>query len=45
MGTTLILLRQVLIMFLLAIIGFLAYRAGKISNDGSKTLGNLMIYI
>jgi len=45
METTLILLRQVLIMFLLAAVGFIAYRAGKISNDGGKTIGNLLIYI
>ena len=45
METTLILLRQVLIMFLLAAVGFIAYRAGKISNEGSKTVGNLLIYI
>lgn len=45
METTLILLQQVLIMFLLAAIGFLAYRTGKISNEGSKSIGNLLIYI
>lgn len=45
METSLILLQQVLIMFLLAAIGFIAFRAGKISNEGSKTIGNLLIYI
>ena len=45
METTLILLQQVLIMFLLAAIGFIAYRSKKISNEGSKTIGNLLIYI
>lgn len=45
METTQILLQQVLIMFLLAAVGFIAYRAGKISNEGSKTIGNLLIYI
>jgi len=45
MGTTLILLQQVLIMLLLAAVGFIAFRAGKISNEGSKTIGNLLIYI
>lgn len=45
METTQILLQQVLIMLLLAAVGFIAYRAGKISNEGSKTIGNLLIYI
>lgn len=45
METSLILLQQVLIMFLLAAVGFIAFRAGKISNEGSKTIGNLLIYI
>ena len=39
METTQILLQQVLIMFLLAAVGFIAYRAGKISDEGSKTIG------
>ncbi|MBR1851779.1 MAG: AEC family transporter [Lachnospiraceae bacterium] len=45
METTLILLQQVLIMFLLATVGFIAFRSDKISNEGSKTIGNLLIYI
>ena len=45
METSLILLQQVLIMFLIAAIGFIAFRTGKISNEGSKTIGNLLIYI
>ena len=45
MGTALILLQQIIIMFLLAAVGFIAYRAGKISNEGSKTIGNILIYV
>ena len=45
MSTSLILLQQVLIMFLLAAVGFLAFRAKKITNDGAKTIGNLLIYV
>ena len=45
MSTSLILLQQVLIMFLLAAVGFLAFRAGKITNEGAKTIGNLLIYV
>ena len=45
MEITSILVNQVAIMFLLAAVGFSAFRAGKISNEGSKTIGNLLIYI
>ena len=45
METPLILLQQVLIMFLLAAVGLIAFRSGKISNEGSKTIGNLLIYV
>jgi len=45
MSTSLILLQQVLIMFLLAAIGFLAFRTRKITNEGAKTIGNLLIYV
>ena len=45
METSLILLQQVLIMFLIAAIGYIAFRTEKISNESSKTIGNLLIYI
>lgn len=32
-------------MFLLAAIGAVAFRAGKITNEGAKTIGNLLIYV
>ena len=41
----LILVRQILQMFLLAGIGFLLYRGGKISQEGSRALGNILIYV
>ena len=40
----LILVKQMLQMFLLAGIGFLLFKSGKISLEGSKTLGNILIY-
>ncbi len=40
----LILVKQILQMFLLAGIGFLLFKGGKISLEGSKTIGNILIY-
>ena len=45
MGTSWIIFQQVLVMFLLAAIGFFAFRIGKITSEGSKTIGNLLIYV
>ena len=45
MDTTSILINQVASMFLLAAVGFIAFHAKKISNEGSKTIGNLLIYV
>ena len=39
----LILVKQVLIMFLLAGVGFVMFKAKKISLEGSKTIGNILI--
>lgn len=41
----LILLRQVLTMFLLSGVGFVMVRAGKITLEGGKTIGNILIYL
>ncbi len=41
---SLILVKQILQMFLLAGIGFLLYKSGKISLEGSKMLGNILVY-
>ena len=45
MDSLLVLLRQVLTMFLLSAVGFLLVRFGKISLEGGKTIGNLLIYL
>ena len=39
------LLVQVFIMFILAGVGFIMARSGKITDEGSKTLGNILIYL
>ena len=41
----LILLRQVLTMFLLSGVGFVLVRTGKITLEGGKTIGNILIYL
>ncbi len=41
----LILVQQILQMFLLAGIGFLLFKGRKISNEGSRALGNILIYV
>lgn len=38
-------MNQEIIMFLLAGVGFLMFRFGKITNEGSKSLGNILIYL
>lgn len=45
MATILIILKQVVIMFILSFIGFIMFKTGKISNEGSKTIGNILIYL
>ena len=45
METILILVRQIGQMFLLAGIGYLLFRYKKITLDGSRILGNILIYI
>ena len=40
-----ILIKQVVTMFLLVGVGYLMFRRGKISLEGSKTLGNILIYL
>lgn len=41
----LIILKQVVIMFLLSFVGFLLYKTKKISNEGSKNIGNILIFL
>ena len=44
MSTVLTLFQQTLIMFILAGVGLLLYKGGKISQEGSKSLGNILIF-
>ena len=45
MEMVLILVRQIVQMFLLAGLGFLLFKGKKIDQAGSRTLGNIMIYL
>ena len=45
MDTVWILVRQILQMFLLGALGYALFRTGKITNEGSKALGNILIYL
>lgn len=45
MSTVLTLLQQVIIMFLLAGVGYVMFRTKKISLEGSRCLGNILIYL
>lgn len=45
MNTVLTILWQVITMILLAAVGYLMYKGGKISLEGSKTLGNILIFL
>lgn len=45
MAAAIIVLKQVLIMFLLAFVGFVLFRTGRITKEGSRTIANLLIYI
>lgn len=41
----LVLIKQVLIMFLLSGVGYVMFRTKKISQEGSKSIGNILIYL
>lgn len=45
MEMMLIILRQIITMVLLAGVGYAMFRFGKISQEGSKTLGNILIWL
>ena len=45
MEFTLILIKQIIIMFLMMSVGYLLYKKGKITNQGSKEIGNILIHI
>ncbi len=40
-----ILTRQLLLMMLLCLVGYLLFRSGRIGSDGSKTIGTLLLYL
>ena len=44
MDTVLTLVKQTVTMFLLAGVGFAMFKSGKISKEGSKSIGNILIY-
>lgn len=45
MDTVIAILWQVVTMFLLAGVGYAMFKAGKISSEGSKALGNILIFL
>lgn len=45
MDTLLILARQILQMFLLGALGYLLFRTKKVTREGSRALGNILIYL
>ena len=45
MDTVLTILWQIVTMILLAAVGYVMFRTGKISQEGSKSMGNLLIYL
>lgn len=45
MDTVLTILWQVVTMILLAAVGYAMFRTGKISQEGSKSMGNLLIFL
>ena len=44
MDTVLTLVKQTVTMFLLAGVGFVMFKSGKITKEGSKSIGNILIY-
>ena len=45
MAMSLLLAQRVLVMFALAGVGFAMFRAGKITLEGNRTIGNILIYL
>ncbi len=43
--TAILLAQQVLMMFLLAAVGFVCFRTKKITMEGSRNIGNMLIYL
>ena len=40
-----IIFKQVLVMFVLSLVGYIMFRTGKITNEGSKSIGNILVYL
>lgn len=36
---------QILVMFMLVGVGFAMFRAGKITMEGNRTIGNILVYL
>lgn len=45
MGISLILLKQVMIMFVLLLLGYVLYKKNMISDQGSKDIGKILLYV
>lgn len=45
MATVVLLVQQIITMFILAGIGYILFRTGKITMEGSKVIGNILIYL
>ena len=45
MSDTIMIVQQVVIMFLLAAIGCVMFKTGKITKEGSKSLANILLYL
>ncbi len=45
MATIILLIQQIITMFILAGIGYILFRTGKITLEGSKVIGNILIYL
>lgn len=45
MELTIIVINRIIVMFIVMAIGYRLYKKGKISNEGSKTLANVLVYV
>lgn len=45
MSAVMLLVKQVLVMFLLSAVGYVMFRTGKITLEGNKSIGNILIYL
>ena len=45
MELAVILLKQIIMMFILVLVGYCLFKGGKISKEGSKSIGNMLINV